>query len=64
MGHLETSDYVYGLAIASPTLSMKNHPWKGVGQSYVTRVKNFTPSEIFLGRLRLDTSNVVYVLAV
>ena len=64
--HLETSDHVYGLAIASPTLSIKNHPWKVHGQSHVTRFFRFLEFYIqwniswTASHIWLDTSDFVH----
>ena len=44
--------------VASPSLMTTSHPWKGRGQG-----QNFTPPEISLQRLQLETSNFVHKLA-
>jgi len=42
-GNLETSNLVHWLTIASPTLPMKNLPWKGRGQGQLTRFRCLHP---------------------
>ena len=54
-GNLETSNLVHWFTIASPTLSIKNLPWKGRGQGhvnnfYIVDLKNFaTASRRYTG---------------
>ena len=55
-----TSNLVHWLTIASPTLPMKNIPWKGRGQGQANRFYNFTPRVISPQRLMLQTSNFVH----
>ena len=57
--NLETSNLVHWLIIASPSLSMKNLPWKGRGQGQVTHFRIFSPHVISPQRLMLETSNFV-----
>jgi len=62
--HPETSNLVYKLTIASPTLPTKHHPWKGRGHGHMTRFRIFHPWNIWnIRRLMPETSNFVHELA-
>ena len=57
--NLETSNLVHWFTTASPTLPIKNLPWKGRGRGQ----PNFTPHVKSPQRLMLETSNFVHVSA-
>jgi len=55
--YLETSNLVCRLLVASTGLLTTNHPWKGRDQGHMT---HFTPREISLQLLQIETSNFVH----